>query len=209
MAVISTATTDNGVLTTWDSLGGGGRPILGVEAIPFGEVIFSGTATIPLLLAANTGEWTLQCNFPRNFVYRLIDHRIVVAGDTAADFADAESAMAVSVISDKAGVSSVVSYRYELKGDTYAITGPDVEESFFFTGTPGSTDRLRFFQPPYLPGELIDASDAARLFGRWANRHVAGDTAAFSATWRIRAHAFTVEQLRTFPVHTSTPISGS
>lgn len=165
------------------------------SAMPRGIITFAGTETIPAKLAADQTVWTLTCNFPTNFIYRLFDFRVLMNG-TAGDVVDATSAMPITIVDDhntwgfcaaqEAAPSGVES---PLKSTT------EVQECYEARGsarTPPSTVIQNTSGSANLQVNLVDPS---------------GDTTAeFTFTWHIGCYQYDVSQLNAGYMHVAIPV---
>lgn len=198
MALVTTTSSDNGIPSTWDIPPEGEYQDV---AVPYGDVVYDGSQVIAAVGATDTATWTLQLNLPRNFVHKIISYEIDVSLDNNAAAADWSPAMNVLVSADKGGVSSVVAFSFEVLGQTYkAEAANSAFDNQFIILAPGALAGRRFFHPVNLPGDLIDASDAARLFLRWFNPS-ANATSAVTARWHVRVLSYHVDQLRKYRLH--------
>lgn len=203
MALVTTASVDNGNLRTWDTPGG---PI-GNNNSPVGEVVFQGSEVIPAIGVGDTGLWTLQCNFPRNFVYRIVEYRNWMVGPSAADMNDTQDAWTAIISSDAPDFD-----------DFYIMIA---SESFWLNATPGETTLISFVPNASVTNDLmkiysvrggppeapIDAnSGAARIFQRAVNDNAS--SASVTHFWRIRALQYNVDQFERYPMHTPVPTIG-
>lgn len=197
MALITTASTDNGTIDLFGTM----PAPLGVDdsAIPIGEQVFDGSVATTLSGATDTATWTLQCNLERNYVHKLVDFQVQISAAGTADMAEWEPGMTVLCSTDKAGLSSVFENTFELRGDVYQRDPTSILVAF--RSHASTNPYQRFFHPIDLPGDLLDASDAGRLFLRWFNESGAA-TATVTAKWHARTLIYTIDALNTWNIHT-------
>ncbi len=203
MATVTTSSVDNGQLRNWN-VPGASR--LRNSIIPRGEVVFAGSDTIPALDALDESNFTLQCNFPRNFWYRLVPEIWVntFAASGTGGVADPNGAMRVILSSDALGFTD---FTFLLHNEDFFVNDAGAFE-LSGIGVTGVANRVvRPFKPlSGVPSDLIDAqSDAARLFLNWVDVST-DDTAAILVQWRIRALQYDADQVREYPVHTPQPV---
>jgi len=196
MALVTTAASDSGRLTTYE---GSIKPDSGEL---FGEQLFEGTEAVPAVATTDTATFTLQINLERNYAHRIVQCEISLRGKNSTDLAEWEPGMRWFVSTDKGGFSSVVSFDFELLGQSYQSGTASANKNVSFTFLPlsGALGVTRYFHPVNLPGELLDVSTGGRLFGRLFNASAAA-TAAIEVTWRVRTQLFTLEQLRHAKIH--------
>lgn len=174
------------------------------SAIPRGEVLFQGSQVLPAIISDDEQLWTLQCNFPRGFHYRIIESRVNVFAGDFLFFEDHQYAMSVLVSSDAPGM---LDWTYGM----YSTWLEFRNKASFQTNFDGETNNQIMQFHPRLAGPgmnddvLIDcASGAARLFLRWFN----GDSTSTGATlaqFRFRALMYDQDQVTKYPVHSPLP----
>ena len=193
MAVVNIAATDNGDLRTWDLP----QPL---EGQPRGEVVFQGTDVITAKSATDTTSFTLQCNFPRNFVYRVVEASINAFGPDNGVFADFEDAMRCIVSSDAPDFDDFSAVFFN---EMHAL---DVNVASFQHSLVATNDFMaQFLLTKPIDGAVIDSNaGAARLFVSWVDAS-ADSTAALNIFWRIRALQYDVAQYNNYAMHNALP----
>ncbi len=200
MADITTATVSNGDLKTWDI------PPLALQSIvPRGEVLFQGSQVIPAKLAADQSLWTLQCNFPRNFVYRLVEVRFWAVTDDSTVY-DSFSTSITGLVSTDAPDEDAWYFMCPGQTGTSLNALSAVFNIITFLFSSAAQSFIGFYRPVEPVNAPIDVgSGAGRLFFRWAD--ITNDaTDPVTVFFRIRALMYTVEQARSWQMHTPSPV---
>lgn len=167
--------------------------------------MFAGTQAIPALGAGDESRWTLQMNFPRNFVYRLVEALVSVTAGATADFTDPEPGMRVLVSSDAGDFNQ---WSFPLTTIAFEDDSASLPIAIGIAFTSVTPDLMAFYRPPVPIGSFIDAAaGAARLLVTWMNRNPT--SGAVTANFRFRALQYDQDQVRKYPVHTPTPIIGA
>lgn len=195
MAVVTIASTDNGEIRTWDLP----APL---EGEPRGEVVFQGTDAITAKSATDTTNFTLQCNFPRNFVYRVVEASLTAFGTADSVFADFEDFMRCIVSSDAPDFDDFSAVFHNV---ALPLTSSAGQHSFQHSLVVTNDFMTQFLLTTPLDGVAIDAnSAAARLFINWVDPS-ADSTTAVNIFWRIRALQYSVEQFNNYAMHNAPP----
>ncbi len=192
MAHITTTTTPLAAPEFWDI-----APGAIATPYPRGQIVFAGNAVIPLTLAANTAEWNLICNFPRNFAYKLAEVKVAAFADAQVVFDDWDRGMRVLVSADIGGLSSAFTDNWAIYSEARAMM--QSTNSFTF-GVTGNDTMATFGHYGPLPGYFINAQEAARLTLTWGDDS-SDATAATTVFFRIRALIYDIDQLRKFGIH--------
>lgn len=195
MAEVVTATTGEGKVSLWETV-----PRPEFSAIPRGEITFQGNELIPAKAAVDQSMWTLQCNFPRNWVFRLVEYRIWVLSE--ATDVDWDTAMSCLVSSDAADEDDWFFGIYATK----ALIGTSPYVNFQFV--PADPTFISFYAPLGPIDAAINSGEgSARLFQRWVD-FTSDTTVAMNAFFRIRALMYDVDQARLWPMHSPVPTIG-
>ncbi len=204
MALITSAATSNGILTTYDRL-----PTPLDVAAPIGEQNFSGITAITLSGATDSATFTLQINLARNYAHRIIDFAVSISGVSQADINEWQPAMSGTVSIDKDGQSSVLVDAFELSGGAYETLGSGAAAgnpaTAYQTIPTGALAFTRGFSGP-IPSRIYDCMDAGRIFLRWFNISSSA-TAATQAIWRCRTLVYDITQLNQSALMTTRPVS--
>jgi len=199
MATVSTSSSDNGQVSTWSIPPGSTPP----GQVSRGEVVFQGSDQIPAVGAGDDSLFMLQCNFPRNFIYRVVEWRAWVVGNSEGALEGPEQALTLIVSSDAPDFNDFYALAPMTSWFDGAAGAP--VSNLNYVPSAATNDRMSFFKLSQPIDTFIDSNaGAARLFHRWVNP--TASTSAFTIYWRIRALMYDVEQLRKYSVHTPTPV---
>lgn len=199
MVDVTTATVSNGALRSWATV-----PRPEVSSVPRGEVLFEGSQAIPVQQAVDESLWTLQCNFPRNFIYRIAECRIWATANGEQPFINFQPGIACLVSTDD---PAEVDWFFMLSNRVWEATSGD-QRSFDFTFLSGAVDNMTFFLPEgAIDAPISAAQDAARLFFRWADVTTT-TTGAVTASFRVRCLMYDIDQASAWPMHTPLPTIG-
>lgn len=170
--------------------------------MPRGEILFAGTQVIPAKINTDESLWTLQCNFPRNWVFRIVELRIWATMDDMAAASDWANGMSCLVSSDEDS-----DWMFPIQNVSHRFTGTDMALKFTFISV--SPSFIEFFMPDLaVDAPIRTGQGSARLFIRWVDN--SGDsTVAVTTFFRIRALMYDVDQDLSWAMHTPVPIIGT
>lgn len=183
MPQITTAVVDIGITRSWDI------PERNLGMIPRAEILFHGNTTVPSKLTTDTTLYTLDCQFPSNFVYRIVDiYMLMDAPSNTAMAFYAEGIMASFI------VSGVVKRRFALLKLRGFGSGDNV---FFVNSATATNDFTTLYQPLNTNyHDILEASNPglnSQLFFSLVDI-TAGATEAINIEHQVRAVQYTIEQ---------------
>lgn len=163
---------------------------------PFGELVMTNISGIPLVGTGDTSVTTLTGTLPRNFVYRLVEMRVVISGPSEADMDLPEFAMLVTLTVGTGLPGQVKSF------GLYNQTHSNVQHASIaaFAGrNPSVTNDFVTFYTPVIEDEksistdIIDASQGTSTAEViWVNTQA--DTAALNWNSFFRFLIYSVDQ---------------
>lgn len=199
MASTGLASVSGFVLNNWDI-----PPAQPINGVARGEIIFKPPTVLPVIPAvdaADTSIWTLLCNFPSNFYYRIIDLAVTVQcidDNTLIPATGYQPGMMMETRTNQALPDALTDthllYNQQLLG--FKLGGGFLAKmSVQFVDTTDS--RVAVFSE-YYPSHsqrLLDCSKNGNIFIRW----VSDSTSAVNAVtvqWFIRALVYDQQQAR-------------
>lgn len=193
MAAVVIVTNPDPIMRMWDIPSGADDSL-----VPRGEVVFAGNQTLIAKVAIDETLWTMPMVLPRNFVYRVVDARVMATANDSGTMTDFGAAMRISV-----------SHGDVLIPDWFFVL-ERIQAEFPFTISAG-TNWSEFFEPG--ANQKVDApinanrADATLLL-EWVD--ISADITAQVIVWfHFRALIYDVTQARKWPMHTPVPIIGS
>ncbi len=170
-------------------------------AIPFGEAVFSGIQVIPAKINTNTSKWQLTISLPRGYAYLLAECALWV-DSTEVVLDDFEKAMRVLITANPGDPNVVFSNGLLLINQMTHFSGTTNKNSVQNNASGAAADFTQFSIPPGAwPRSPImcEAGDGTWNLS-WFDMS-ADSSALVNANFRIRFLMYTVEQLRTYPIH--------
>jgi len=167
---------------------------------PFGELLFTGTFTVPTKDAANESQIIISSTMPGNYVYRLQAIEVFMQSVGTNEFADIELAWSAVLTENQ-----VTTRRFPLYN---VIDFLSASQQIAIKVDPDATtnDFGTWYMPPEvflnLGGQLINASSGVSILTLQLMDTSSDATAALVITFRILASVYTIQQYNAAPINT-------
>lgn len=166
-------------------------PVVG--NVPYGEIVFTGSISIPALGAGDTTIITMSGTLPEGWVYRPVEVHVNIFASVVADLAGAEEAMLLTLTENQVSVKSFQLFNQNIfytNDAGSAEFNPAVTNDFVASFTP---------MPGDVPGgaypDLLDASQGISIVQIvWVDR--TATSSAYTGDVYLRFLYWTIEQAR-------------
>lgn len=207
MALVTTSLVTPGVINPWTAPGDLTR-----SSMPFAECVFAGSDTVPALINNDESQFNWQCNFPRNFVYRITQIVFNCFSSTkiaGGGLTHQEGGVRAIISSDVPGFTD---YSFSLYAPDQFINDTSFQEAYAIAAAGVTNDNLRPYHLGGLAGDkqpprtLIDASTAAARVLFTLMNVSTDDTDAVLIQVRMTCDVFTIEQSHHAYLHHNIPV---
>jgi len=190
VATVAINTTGLRTIRSFDRESVGNNP---ASIMPFAEVVFSNPGVaIALLGAGDVNVWTYTCTLPANFVYRVVEMKVLAAGPAESDLDDAEPGMMVTATENQVAFKN-----WLLWNQCQYLGSTSGSLSAIAAANPATTNDFQtIFANPAgadVQSDFIDASQGISIIQTvWVNFNATSSAMTVSPYYRF--YQYTIDQ---------------